>query len=126
MGRANTRGVLSLPGLAAAVSCAALQIVVLTQRSKLEMEGMFWRCLPEPARHGTKLVFRQGSPLVPSDLKLVGASRAAATAIISDQSRCAAEADAQALRCGGAWTRSGCQPGGAALWPAHSHARVAC
>lgn len=75
----------------------------MTQRSKLEMEAMFRRCLPECKRHGTKLVFRQGSPLVPSDLKLVGASRAAATIVVSDQSRSAAEADAQAVR----WGRRG-------------------
>eukprot|EP00775_Hariotina_reticulata_P013650 gene13650-13773_t len=74
-------------------------VVVMTQRSKLEMEGIFWRCLPACQRHGTKLVFRQGSPLVTSDLRMVGASRAAATVIVSDQSRSAAEADAQAVRC---------------------------
>jgi hypothetical protein len=73
----------------------------MTQRSKLEMEGMFWRCLPESKRFGTKLVFRQGSPLVPSDLRLVGASRVAATIVVSDQSRSAPEADAQAVRCAG-------------------------
>jgi len=78
----------------------SLQVVIMTQRSKLEMEGMFWRCLPEPKRYGTKLVFRQGSPLVPSDLRLVGACRAAATIVVSDQSRSAAEADAQAVRYG--------------------------
>lgn len=74
------------------------QVVVLTQRSKLEMETFFWRCLPESKRHGTKLVFRQGSALVTNDLKLVGACRAASTVIISDQSRSATEADAQAVR----------------------------
>lgn len=76
-------------------------VVVLTQRSKLEMETAFWSCLPQAKRHGTKLVFRQGSPLVPSDLRLVAASRAAATVIVSDQARCATEADAQAVR----WVR---------------------
>jgi hypothetical protein len=45
------------------------------------------RSVPERARHGTRLVFRQGSPLVPADLRLVAASRAGATVIISDQSR---------------------------------------
>jgi hypothetical protein len=80
------------------VLAVLLQIVVLTQRSKLEMEGMFWRCLPESKRFGTKLVFRQGSPLVPSDLRLVGANRAAAIIVVSDQSRSAAEADAQSVR----------------------------
>lgn len=74
------------------------QVVVMTQRSKLEMEAMFRRCLPESKRFGTSLVFRQGSPLVPSDLKLVAACRAAATIVVSDQSRSAAEADAQAVR----------------------------
>lgn len=72
----------------------------MTQRSKLDMEAMFRRCLPESKRYGTKLVFRQGSPLVPSDLRLVAASKAAATIVISDQSRSAAEADAQAVRWG--------------------------
>lgn len=76
-----------------------MQVVVLTQRSKLDIAELFCRFLPEAKRHGTKLVFRQGSPLVPSDLRLVGASRAAATIIVSDQSRAAAEADAQACRC---------------------------
>lgn len=77
-----------------------LQVVVMTQRSKLEMEGMFRRCLPEAKRCGTELVCRQGSPLVPSDLKLVGASKAAATIVVSDQSRSSTEADAQAVRYG--------------------------
>lgn len=35
-----------------------------------------------------------------ADLKVVGANRAASTVIVSDQSRNAAEADAQAVRCG--------------------------
>jgi hypothetical protein len=46
--------------------------------------------VPERERHGTRLVFRQGSPLVPADLQLVAASRAGATVIVSDQSRWAA------------------------------------
>lgn len=71
---------------------------MLTQRSKLEMEGMFWRSLPAAKRFGTQIIFRQGSALVPSDLKMVGACRAAATVIVSDQSRSAAEADAQSVR----------------------------
>jgi hypothetical protein len=50
--------------LPTAVCCG--QVVVLTQRSKLEMEGIFWRCLPAAKRYGTRLIFRQGSPLVPS------------------------------------------------------------
>lgn len=46
--------------------CVTRQVVVLTQRSKLEMEGIFWRCMPAAKRFGTRLIFRQGSPLVPS------------------------------------------------------------
>lgn len=33
-------------------------LVVMTQRSKLEMEAAFWRWLPEARRHGSTLVFR--------------------------------------------------------------------
>jgi hypothetical protein len=64
-------------------------VVVLSQREKLEMEELFRRGVPERARHGSRLVFRQGSPLVPADLQLVAASSAGATIIVSDQSRCA-------------------------------------
>lgn len=76
-----------------------LQIVVMTQRSKLDMEEMFRRCLPQSQRFGTNLVFRKGSPLLPSDLEMVAAHSAAATIVVSDQSRSADEADAQATRC---------------------------
>jgi hypothetical protein len=72
----------------------------MSQRSKLEMESLAARDIPPSARHGTKIVFRQGSPLVPGDLALVSAHTARATLIISDQSRSAAEADAQSVRCG--------------------------
>lgn len=41
---------------------------------------------------------RQGSPLLPSDLALVSAHTARAVLIVADQSRSAAEADAQSLR----------------------------
>ncbi|KIY99118.1 hypothetical protein MNEG_8845, partial [Monoraphidium neglectum] len=73
-------------------------VVVMSQRSKLEMESLAARDIPPSARHGTKIVFRQGSPLVPGDLALVSAHTARATLIISDQSRSAAEADAQSVR----------------------------
>lgn len=75
-----------------------MQVVVLTQRKKQDMENIFRDFLPESKRGGTKLVFRQGSPLVPTDLRLVGARNAAATIVVSDQSRNAAEADAQSIR----------------------------
>lgn len=51
-----------------------------------------------PARAGSRLVVRQGSPLLPSDLNNVAASQARAPIIISDQSRSRDEADAQSLR----------------------------
>jgi hypothetical protein len=58
------------------------------------------RSLPPSLRAGSRLVFRQGSPLLPSDLRRVAASSARATIILSDQSRGRDEADAQSLRCG--------------------------
>jgi hypothetical protein len=72
----------------------------MSQRSKLDMESMAIRDCPPAQRYGTKIVFRQGSPLVPGDLRLVAAHAARGTLIISDQSRSAADADAQAIRCG--------------------------
>lgn len=74
-------------------------IVVMTQRQKLEMEALLWRCLPAAKRFGTKIVIRQGSPLIPSDLKMVAACQAASTIIVSDHSRSPTEADAQSVRC---------------------------
>jgi hypothetical protein len=41
---------------------------------------------------------RQGSPLVPSDLKMVAATSARSVVIVSDQSRSSTEADAQSVR----------------------------
>jgi hypothetical protein len=65
---------LTLPG--GCCWCVCCQVVVLTQRSKLEMEGIFWRCLPATKRYGTRLIFRQGSPLVPSGAGRQGRSDA--------------------------------------------------
>ena len=73
-------------------------VVVLCQRSKVKMEAAVLRELPAEARYGTRIVFRQGSPLLPSDLALVSAAAARAVLIVSDQSRPAREADAQSLR----------------------------
>ncbi|KAL6749116.1 hypothetical protein V8C86DRAFT_3032280 [Haematococcus lacustris] len=74
-------------------------VVVLTQRPKLEMEALIKRVLPETDRLGSRFVFREGSPLVPADLETVAARHAAKTIVISDQSRCPEEADAQSVRC---------------------------
>ncbi|KAJ9511775.1 hypothetical protein QJQ45_022651, partial [Haematococcus lacustris] len=74
-------------------------VVVLTQRPKLEMEALIKRVLPESDRLGSRFVFREGSPLVPADLETVAARHAAKTIVISDQSRCPEEADAQSVRC---------------------------
>ncbi|WIA22303.1 hypothetical protein OEZ85_004619 [Tetradesmus obliquus] len=85
--------------ISSAAADGGATIVVLTQREKLEMEELFRRTIPPAARAGSRLVFRQGSPLLPTDLSNVAASKARSTIIISDQSRGRDEADAQSLRC---------------------------
>ena len=59
----------------------------MTTREKLEMEATFRRVIPESKRLGTQFVFRQGSCLVPDDLRMVAASEAGSTIIVSDSSR---------------------------------------
>jgi hypothetical protein len=56
--------------------------------------------LPERFRFNSKLVFRQGNPLLPEDLHMVAAQHAASTIIVSDTSCWPEAADAQALRSG--------------------------
>ncbi|DBA72591.1 TPA: hypothetical protein ACH3X2_010343 [Trebouxia sp. C0005] len=73
-------------------------VVVMSQRPKLEMEATFRRIIPGEQRFGTRFVFREGSAIIPDNLRMVAASRAAATIIVSDSSRGAVQADAQALR----------------------------
>ena len=62
-------------------------VVVLSQRPKLEMEATFRRIIPDEQRFGTRFVFREGSAIIPDNLRMVAASRAAATIIVSDSSR---------------------------------------
>ena len=62
-------------------------VVVMTQQPKLEMEATFRRIIPEEQRFGSKFVFRQGSAIIPDNLRMVASSRAAATIIVSDSSR---------------------------------------
>ncbi len=57
------------------------------------MESMFRGAIPE--RHGTQIVFRQGSPLDPGSLRMVAASKARAVIITSDAARCVRCATAQ-------------------------------
>ena len=64
-------------------------VVVLTQQPKLEMEATFRRIIPAEQRFGTRFVFREGSAIIPDNLRMVAASRAAATIIVSDSSRLA-------------------------------------
>ncbi|KAK9800761.1 hypothetical protein WJX73_008207 [Symbiochloris irregularis] len=73
-------------------------VVVLSHRPKLTMESQFKDIIPESQRFGTRFVFRQGSPALPSDLRKVAASSAAATIVVSDSTRSPEEADAQSLR----------------------------
>lgn len=62
-------------------------VVVMSQRPKLEMEATFRRIIPAEQRFGTRFVFREGSAIIPDNLRMVAASRAAATIIVSDSSR---------------------------------------
>ena len=62
-------------------------VVVLSQRPKLEMEATFRRIIPAEQRFGTRFVFREGSAIIPDNLRMVAASQAAATIIVSDSSR---------------------------------------
>ncbi|KAK9803748.1 hypothetical protein WJX73_000566 [Symbiochloris irregularis] len=73
-------------------------IVILTRVPKLTIESTFRRTIPEDLRFGTTFVFRQGSVLVPGDLRSVAAAAASSIVIISDRSRPPEEADAQAVR----------------------------
>ncbi|KAK9903985.1 hypothetical protein WJX75_001909 [Coccomyxa subellipsoidea] len=73
-------------------------IVVLSLVPKTEMEDTFRAIIPESERYGSTFVFRQGNPLLPDDLRVVAASSAAATVLVSDTSRGPREADAQSLR----------------------------
>ena len=65
-------------------------IVVLSQVPKTEMEETFRYIIPDRERHGSTFVFRQGNPLLPDALRMVSASTASATVIVSDTSRCGA------------------------------------
>ena len=59
----------------------------MTLRDKIMMERCFRRAIPPQRRSGTEFVFRQGSALVPDDLRMVSASRADSIVIVSDSSR---------------------------------------
>eukprot|EP00884_Botryococcus_braunii_P018197 jgi/Botrbrau1/5060/Bobra.37_1s0025.1 len=77
-----------------------ITVVVLCQREKLEMEAACRRIIPPQHRYGSRFVFRQGSPLVPNDLRGVAAAQAGATIVVSDSNRPSDEADAEAIRAG--------------------------
>ncbi len=62
-------------------------VVVMSQRPKLVMESTFRRIIPDEQRFGSRFVFREGSAIIPDNLRMVAASRAAATVIVSDSSR---------------------------------------
>ena len=62
-------------------------IVVLSQVPKTEMEETFRYIIPDRQRYGSTFVFRQGNPLLPDALRMVAASAASATVIVSDTSR---------------------------------------
>ena len=62
-------------------------IVVLSKVPKTEMEETFRFIIPDQQRYGSTFVFRQGNPLLPDALRMVAASSASATVIVSDSSR---------------------------------------
>ncbi len=62
-------------------------IVVLSQVPKTEMEEMFRYIIPDRERYNSTFVFRQGNPLLPDALRMVAASSASATVIVTDTSR---------------------------------------
>ena len=62
-------------------------IVVLSLVPKTEMEETFRFIIPQEQRYRSTFVFRQGNPLLPDALRVVAASAAAATVIVSDTSR---------------------------------------
>jgi hypothetical protein len=47
-------------------------IVVLSKVPKPEMEEVFRVIIPASDRYGSTFVFRQGNPLLPDDLRMVG------------------------------------------------------
>eukprot|EP01025_Chloroclados_australasicus_P037823 TRINITY_DN38681_c0_g2_i3.p1 TRINITY_DN38681_c0_g2~~TRINITY_DN38681_c0_g2_i3.p1 ORF type:complete len:744 (+),score=121.86 TRINITY_DN38681_c0_g2_i3:179-2410(+) len=73
-------------------------VVVLSQKEKAWMEQQFARAIPESIRKGTRFIFREGNPLIPSNLNMVAAKDAASVVIVSDNSRSQDEADAQSIR----------------------------
>jgi hypothetical protein len=74
------------------------------------------RNLPEPDRHGSRLIFRHGSPLCPADLAAVAAARAGVVVVAGDRSVSHDEADAQSVRWGGLGRRLGMGWGGGWGW----------
>lgn len=60
------------------------------------MERLFRSVIPNA--RGSQLIFRQGNPLLPSDLDEVACAVSRTVIIVADNSRCDAEADAQTTR----------------------------
>lgn len=89
----NLKLLQSQPGSLHTASVHNLMAAILTQFC-----CYYRRAIPPSARHGSRIVLRQGSPLLPSDLSNVAAGSARATIIISDESKSRDAADAQSLR----------------------------
>lgn len=84
---------------ASAATGGAVVVILVAYREKLEMETLFRETLPMEARCGSQIVFRQGSPLDPGALQMVGATDARAIILSGDYSRSVEDSDAQVLRC---------------------------
>ena len=78
----------------------------MSRRPKLEMEETYRSIIPEPDRLGTRFVFRQGSPLVPDNLRRVAATTASSLIVIGDSSR----------RGPGAWTQARLRSASGQAW----------
>jgi len=85
--------------VASAATGGAVIVILVAHREKLEMETLFREALPMDARCRSQIVFRQGSPLDPSALKMVGVTDARAVILSGDYSRSVEDSDAQVLRC---------------------------
>lgn len=73
-------------------------IAILAERSKEYMETELSMQLPPRKRYGTRIVIRNGSPLLVNDLLRVGAHRAKAVLILAPVSAGPNEADANTVR----------------------------
>ena len=74
-------------------------VVLCAYKEKLELESFYREAVPVSDRCGCQIVFRQGSPIDPGALRMVGIVDARSIIITGDYSRSVEDSDAQVLRC---------------------------